>query len=76
MKINVKTSNPENFTKASRPLSSIRYIVIHYTGGSADTAKNNADYLRRETAAQKTNIIIHPAAIQTASALNFAPAKP
>ena len=48
MKINVKTSNPENFTKASRPLSSIRYIVIHYTGGSADTAKNNADYFARE----------------------------
>lgn len=48
MKINVKTSNPENFTKASRPRSSIRYIVIHYTGGSADTAKNNADYFARE----------------------------
>lgn len=27
-----------------RPLSSVRYIVIHYTGNNGDTAKNNVDY--------------------------------
>lgn len=27
-----------------RDLSSIKYIVIHYTGNKGDTAKNNADY--------------------------------
>ena len=27
-----------------RPLSNIKYIVIHYTGNKGDTAQNNLDY--------------------------------
>lgn len=29
-----------------RPLSSIKYIVIHYTANNGDTAKNNCDYFK------------------------------
>ena len=31
-----------------RPLSGVRYIVIHYTGNNGDTAKGNASYFHRE----------------------------
>ncbi len=48
MCINTKLANPANYTRAVRSLSSIQYIVIHYTGNYGDTAKNNADYFARE----------------------------
>lgn len=48
MNISTKISNPANYTRSARSLSSINYIVIHYTGNKGDTAKNNADYFARE----------------------------
>lgn len=36
-----------------RPLSGIRYIVIHYTGNNGDTAKGNASYFHREDGNQR-----------------------
>lgn len=48
MEINVKIARSENFAPATRKLSDIAYIVVHYTGNKGDTAKNNADYFARE----------------------------
>lgn len=41
-------ANPSNYNKNRRDLSSIKYIVLHYTGNINDTAKNNAEYYNRE----------------------------
>jgi len=41
-----KQCNASNY-RAGRT-DNIKYIVIHYTGNSGDTAKNNADYFARE----------------------------
>lgn len=48
MIVNIKTSNAANYSRSVRSLADIKYLVIHYTGGSSDTAKNNADYFARE----------------------------
>lgn len=37
-------ANPGNFNQNRRALSSIKYIVIHYTGNVNDTALNNLKY--------------------------------
>lgn len=42
-------SKPENYNPNVRSLSSIKYIVIHYTGNVGDTAKNNVDYFASAT---------------------------
>lgn len=42
MKILFKESHSSNFKKGRS--DSIKYIVIHYTAGNGDTAKNNAEY--------------------------------
>lgn len=39
-------ANKANFNQAPRHSSSIKYIVIHYTGNINDTARNNALYFR------------------------------
>lgn len=39
-------ANKANFNNTTRSLSSIKYIVIHYTGNINDTARNNALYFR------------------------------
>ena len=43
--IQFKQCNSGNYQKSRT--SSIKYIVIHYTANSGDTAKNNADYFAR-----------------------------
>lgn len=48
-----KEAHPLNFNRSPRKLSTIKYIVIHYTGNINDTAKNNADYF--STAAIQTS---------------------
>lgn len=42
MKIIFQGANAANFKKGRS--EGIKYIVIHYTAGNGDTAKNNADY--------------------------------
>ena len=42
MKIIFKEANSGNFKKGRS--DNIKYIVIHYTAGNGDSAKNNADY--------------------------------
>lgn len=39
-------ANKNNFNPNVRALSSVRYIVMHYTSNTNDTAKNNALYFR------------------------------
>lgn len=39
-------AHKNNFSSLTRSLSSIKYIVIHYTGNKGDTARNNALYFR------------------------------
>lgn len=48
MEIKTKLARKENYSKDTRSLSKIKYIVIHYTGNNGDTAKNNVDYFARE----------------------------
>ena len=43
-KIQFLEANPANFNPSIRPISSIKYIVVHYTGNKGDTAENNARY--------------------------------
>ena len=39
-------SNPKNYGY-KRPISSIKYIVIHYTSNDGDTDEANANYFKR-----------------------------
>lgn len=43
MKMTTKYAKSINYGN-KRPLSNIKYIVIHYTGNKGDTAQNNLDY--------------------------------
>lgn len=55
IKINTILCNPYNYnSKQTRPTSSIKYIVIHFTANNGDTAKGNANYFRN-------NILKNPA---------------
>ena len=38
-----RKANTKNFSQVKRSLSNIRYIVVHYTAGKKDTARNNVD---------------------------------
>lgn len=38
-----RQANPANFKRANRKKSDIKYIVVHYTAGKGDTARNNVD---------------------------------
>ena len=45
IKINTKLAKTISYDESKkRPLSAIKYIVIHYTGNNGDTAKGNATY--------------------------------
>lgn len=38
-----RKANTKNFYKVKRSISNIHYIVVHYTAGKKDTARNNVD---------------------------------
>lgn len=38
-----RKANNKNFSQVKRSLSNIKYIVVHYTAGKKDTARNNVD---------------------------------
>lgn len=38
-----RKANSKNFSQIKRSLSNIHYIVVHYTAGKKDTARNNVD---------------------------------
>lgn len=45
--------NKSNYRSSkTRSLSSIKYLVIHFTANNGDTAKNNGDYFSRDLRAQ------------------------
>ena len=44
MKMYKRTANKCSYALKKRNRNTIHYIVIHYTGGTGDTARNNADY--------------------------------
>lgn len=39
-----RLAKTNSYSSARRELSKIKYIVVHYTGGTKDTARNNVDY--------------------------------
>lgn len=39
-------ANPQNFAPSTRKENSIKYIVLHYTSNTGDTALNNVKYFR------------------------------
>lgn len=45
MKFKNKFAHKSNYGSA-RPLSNIKYIVIHFTGNKGDTALNNCKYFQ------------------------------
>ena len=44
MKMYKRLAKPCSYAPAKRSRKDIKYIVIHYTGGAGDTARNNVDY--------------------------------
>ena len=46
MKFKNKFAHKSNYGP-TRPLSNIKYIVIHFTGNKGDTALNNCKYFQR-----------------------------
>ena len=50
MNINFKQCNTSNFS--SGRISSIKWLVMHFTANNGDTAKNNADYFARQPGLQ------------------------
>lgn len=46
MEINKLLSSSKNYTSATRSVSNIKYIAVHYTGNSTDTAKANCNYFK------------------------------
>ena len=44
MKMYKRLEKPVSYSKIKRKRSDVKFIVIHYTGNSFDTAKNNVDY--------------------------------
>lgn len=48
MKIDYIPCDARNYRNDARDLSSIKFIVIHYTANNGDTAKNNGEYFGRE----------------------------
>lgn len=44
MKMYKRMAKPISYSPTKRNRKDVKYIVIHYTGNSNDTAKNNADY--------------------------------
>lgn len=42
--VKFKPVNPKNCSTGYRPVSNIKYVIIHYTGNVGDTANNNAEY--------------------------------
>lgn len=38
-----RKANTKNFSQVKRSISNIHYIVVHYTAGKKDTARNNVD---------------------------------
>lgn len=47
-----------NSYDGTRKLTDIKGIVIHWTAGSFDTAKNNVDFLQRQTHDMQGHIIL------------------
>ena len=43
-----KPCNQKNYSNLERSKNTIKYIVVHYTAGNGDTARNNVDYFARE----------------------------
>ncbi len=48
MKIDYIPCDARNYRNDARDLSSIKFIVIHYTANNGDTARNNGEYFGRE----------------------------
>ena len=44
MKIHKLLAKKISYDSKKRSRKKVKYIVIHYTGNTNDTAKNNADY--------------------------------
>ena len=44
MKMYKRMAKSISYSPTKRNRKDVKYIVIHYTGNSNDTAKNNADY--------------------------------
>lgn len=56
MSISFIPANPQNFKKGRS--DSIKYIVIHYTAGNGDTAKNNVDYYKNNAVSASAHYFV------------------
>lgn len=53
----------ENYSPRRRQLTGIKYIVIHYTGNTGDTAQGNAKYFAREVVYASAHYFVSGATI-------------
>lgn len=44
MKMYKRLAKPVSYSSIKRSRSAVKFIVVHYTGGTKDTAKNECDY--------------------------------
>lgn len=58
MKIDYIPCDERNYREGKRSLSSIKYIVIHYTANNGDTARNNGEYFGREYVGVSANYFV------------------
>lgn len=65
-------ANKANFTNSVRPITSIKYIVIHYTGNKGDTARNNALYFREAVVESSAHFFVSGDSIYQSVPLNHA----
>ena len=57
MKIKKLLANLKNYG-GLRPLTSVKYIVFHYTGNKGDTAENNAKYFHNNTTGTSAHFFV------------------
>lgn len=65
-------AHKNNFSNAVRALSSIKYIIIHYTGNSGDTARNNALYFHEANIQTSAHFFVSGTDVYQSVPLNHA----
>lgn len=51
-------ANVNNYTNTKRSLKSIKYLVIHYTGGKGDTVRNNLSHFHNHNAGASAHLFV------------------
>ena len=53
-----KLAHEKNYSQITRKASSIKYVVIHYTGNNGDTARNNLNYFHENVVSASAHFFV------------------